>query len=832
MSKKEVRLDKFSPRPYQLPIMDALVNKGYRRILCILPRRAGKDITAFNLMIREAVSKVAVYYYIFPTYAQAKKVLWDSITNAGERFLDYIPKELIQSKNNQEMKIYLINGSLIQLVGSDKIDSLVGTNPQGVIFSEYALQDPAAYQFLSPILLANKGWAIFISCVSPNTLVIGQKGLQRIKTVSSSREEYSDLNLPIYGLGGFHNAEQFYYGGKQKTLKITLNSGYELECTPVHPIWNGFEWVQSKDLTVGDRIPIQYGQDVWGDGLKLPIDLEDIDTASLDFFYLLGLIHADGVYDTKKICITNRKDSEIIAFLHKMGFTTKDDKIHHELHSPQLCRILEYIGCKHKSIDKVFPERLFNCTKEEMRAFLQGIFDGDGSSYSQPEKFGAIKYTTSCKQFAKDLQVVLLNFGIVSSLFDEKNVKSAYNVRASGHFAYVFYTEIGFRLPHKQKNFEHLPESTYNESGNVYPLDEKRIEDYFIPKCRVSNKSRMTRRMIATLNHEKYHPYFKEVLSEKLFYSAIKSIEPSENEVFDFVIPETHSFVSNGFISHNTPRGKNHMWDLYNTALQSPSWFVQKLTVEDTKHIPLSDIEKERDEGLMSDDLIMQEYYTSFEMGVEGAYYTRYIDKMRHNNQIGAVPYDYGHVVHTVWDLGVRDSTCIIFFQIVGDTIKIIDCYEKTKEGLEHYIKILKSKDYIYGKHIAPHDIKVKEFGSGLTRLDKARQLGVDFTIAPSIRVVDGIEAVRTVLCRTWIDESKCAPLINALENYRQEFDPKRKIYKTTPLHNWASHFADCMRYLAISTNKLRGGLSAEEIDKNYMEVMYGYNSNLPKFFR
>ncbi len=158
-----VHLNKFIPRSYQLPILDAIENKGYKRVLAIMPRRAGKDLTAFNLCIRACVRKPCVIYYIFPTYAQAKKVIWDSVTNSGDRILDYIPESLVESKNAQEMKIRFKNGSLLQLVGSDNYDSLMGTNPQGVVFSEYALQDPRAYQYIRPILAANDGWALFIT---------------------------------------------------------------------------------------------------------------------------------------------------------------------------------------------------------------------------------------------------------------------------------------------------------------------------------------------------------------------------------------------------------------------------------------------------------------------------------------------------------------------------------------------------------------------------------------------------------------------------------------------------------------------------------------------
>ena len=156
-------LNDFKPRKYQLPILDAIENKGYKKVLAILPRRAGKDIVAWNIAIRQCIKKVCTVYYIFPTYSQAKKVIWNSITNEGKQFLDFIPRELIESKNSQEMKINFTNGSILQLIGSDNIDRIVGTNPYGCIFSEYALQDPRAYQFIRPILAANEGWALFIS---------------------------------------------------------------------------------------------------------------------------------------------------------------------------------------------------------------------------------------------------------------------------------------------------------------------------------------------------------------------------------------------------------------------------------------------------------------------------------------------------------------------------------------------------------------------------------------------------------------------------------------------------------------------------------------------
>lgn len=284
------------------------------------------------------------------------------------------------------------------------------------------------------------------------------------------------------------------------------------------------------------------------------------------------------------------------------------------------------------------------------------------------------------------------------------------------------------------------------------------------------------------------------------------------------------------FIS--TPRGKNHLYELYQIALHNPSnWFCLKLTLDDTQHISVREIDKERAEGIMSEDLIQQEYYTSFTMGVEGAYYAKYIDKMRLDGRIGDVPWESAFKVHTAWDLGVRDSTTIIFFQTVGTTVRIIDCYENSKEGLDHYIKLLESKPYIYGKHIAPHDIQVKEWGTGLTRIEKAKQLGIKFTVAPDLSIVDGIEAVRSSLGKVWIDKVKALPLIKALENYRQEFDAKKRVYKTVPLHDIYSHFSDSMRYLCISLPKTRDTLSAEELDKRFEESFAGPNAGMSRLF-
>lgn len=151
----------FQPRNYQLNLLRELDN-GKNRALIVWNRRSGKDKTCFNFMIKKAFEKIGTYFYFLPTYSQAKKVIWDNIDNDGFKMLDHIPQELIKSTNATELKIELRNGSVIQLIAADEFKkSGVGTNPIGVVFSEYSITDPEAWKFVSPILAVNGGWAIF-----------------------------------------------------------------------------------------------------------------------------------------------------------------------------------------------------------------------------------------------------------------------------------------------------------------------------------------------------------------------------------------------------------------------------------------------------------------------------------------------------------------------------------------------------------------------------------------------------------------------------------------------------------------------------------------------
>lgn len=403
----------WEPRDYQMPLWSFLENGG-KRAVAIWHRRAGKDLTALNWCITQAIERTGLYWHLLPTYNQGRKIVWDGMNREGRPFISHWPEELISNVNNTDMKLESVNGSVYQVVGTDWVDRLVGANPVGCIFSEYSLQDPRAWDLIRPILLENKGWALFIY----------------------------------------------------------------------------------------------------------------------------------------------------------------------------------------------------------------------------------------------------------------------------------------------------------------------------------------------------------------------------------------------------TPRGKNHgysLWKLAELNKDKGKWFSQILTINDTGVLTAEEINEEREAG-MSEELIQQEFYCSFEAGIPGAYYSAQILQARREGRICSVPIHMDVPVDTYWDLGMDDSMSIWFAQDVGREIHLIDYLESAGEGFPYYARQLRDRGYLYGRHYAPHDIKVRELGSGRSRRDSARKLGIDFQVSKKLRYKeDGIDAVRVIFSQCWFDAKRCARGIDALENYKKEYDDKKKTFIATPVRDWAKHGADAFETLAMN---------------------------------
>lgn len=436
---------RYALRSYQVPAWKYMqgTEEG-KRAVCVWHRRAGKDLFAINLIATKVFERVGTYWHLLPTYRQGRAIVWNGFTREGRKFLDAFPKELVESIHMNEMRVTFKNGSIYQVVGTDDVDNLVGTNPVGCVFSEYSLQDPKAFDYIRPILSENGGWAMFI--MTPRGKTHGWRLLKHAKDA-----------------GWFVDVRKAGSDGTKRDGKLFVNNGSQIE-----------------------------------------------------------------------------------------------------------------------------------------------VRDEDGS-----------------------------------------------------------------------------------------PV--------------ISDES----------------------------------------------------------------------------------------------------IENERKAG-MSEEMIQQEFYVSFESSIEGAYFAKEMTKAYADKRITKVPYDSKLPVNTYWDIGVGDATAIVFTQTYGMEVRVIDYYENSGEGLPHYIRVLKEKDYTYGSHFAPWDIEVREFSSGKSRLDIARGLGVKFKVTQKHAIEDGIEQSRSIFSRCYFDEEKCERLINALSCYCKEPLPTKfqknsdidgnKVFKDSPRHDWSSHAASAFRYMAWNT--------------------------------
>lgn len=443
--KLSIDLNIFKARDYQCSAFKAIEQDGYKRLIFVWSRRAGKDVMCWNIIIRQALLRVGNYFYVFPNKEQARNAIWDSITNDGKKFIDFIPKEIIKNINNVRMSIKLINGSNIQLMGAKTYNSMTGTNPKGIIFSEFAQSEPLALQYAIPIINANEGFIILQS----------------------------------------------------------------------------------------------------------------------------------------------------------------------------------------------------------------------------------------------------------------------------------------------------------------------------------------------------------------------------------------------------TPRGKNEFYKFFQIAQNNPdTWYSEVRTVDDLKHIDKKIIDSDIEMGIMSEDLVQQEYYCDFSLGVAGSFYAHYLDRMEIEERIGDILWDPSHPVHTSWDLGINDHTAIIMYQVIGQKICILEAYQNKDKGLEFYAKYLKEKPYQYGSHFVPHDARVRDLSTGIERIEKLRDLGIDAQVAPNVSIADGIEAVRTILPRMWINRSTSKDLILSLEHYRKEFDEKRQVYLERARHDRYSDMADSLRYLAITYKSTIEYMTQEDAKLLQYKNTYGNQYNMPKQLR
>jgi phage terminase large subunit len=249
-----------------------------------------------------------------------------------------------------------------------------------------------------------------------------------------------------------------------------------------------------------------------------------------------------------------------------------------------------------------------------------------------------------------------------------------------------------------------------------------------------------------------------------------------------------------------TPKGANHFKTLRDKAeLKTDDWHLLEFKASDTQILPQKELDAAFRE--MGEDKFMQEFECSFAAAVEGAYYGKMINDLTLKNRVTDIEVDGIAKTFCAWDLGIGDSTAIWVCQAVGQEVRLIDFVENHGVGLDYYVNWLRDHNYENATQLLPHDVNVRELGSGRSRKEMLEEAGLIIDVVPKLGVDDGIQAVRRMLPRCWFDH-KVKQGLDALRNYRRQYDEKRDVFFDKPVHDWCSHAADAFRYLAVGLDE------------------------------
>jgi len=258
-----------------------------------------------------------------------------------------------------------------------------------------------------------------------------------------------------------------------------------------------------------------------------------------------------------------------------------------------------------------------------------------------------------------------------------------------------------------------------------------------------------------------------------------------------------------------TPRGRNHAHAMFQHAERTPGWFCERLTAIDTGTLTSTQLQEALEEyqALYGADVgeaqFRQEYLCDWHAAILGAFYAREMKDVRDEGRVAPVQAIPGEPVHRAWDLGVGDDTSIWWFQPRGSQISILDHYAASGVGLEHYAGVIEARHkehgWRHGDDYVPHDAKIKEWGSGRTRVETMQAMGLRPLLVPHHSLDDGINAVRRTLPLCVFHPRTETGGLDALEQYRREWDDDKKAFRANAVHDWTSHPADAFRYLSMA---------------------------------
>ena len=438
-----------------------------------------------------------------------------------------------------------------------------------------------------PMLIASRGAA---KCITKDSICITNKGLLDITEIIGPTPRSMEriyLNDNAYGENGFNKIEYGWYNGKTKNTKITTNFGFSLEGTGDHPVRilkdGKIEWSHLEDIKIGDYTIILR------DKIDLPNNHPEI---TEDIAWWLGATTGDGqVSDPHSINFTNT-DPDIINKWISVGKKILNKEhcgktgITYRFSTVQGSKLVnEHFELNYKkSHDKAIPRKIRESGSKNIAAFLRGLFDTDGCVTNR----GAVEYCSVSEKMIDQVHSALLTFGIISkkrSFYSSCNGKKflAYKITITNINNIKLYDKyIGFDCGYKNIKLKNVLNKKSNPNKDIIPkqlITDKLLSlvkqardrgfiasnthsysyvrgllsSYRINKYEISYDTlNKILNILSEHSDIKEYQQCKDIYNKNYYYDRVVKIEESENDTYDVHIPNDHSFVSNGFISHNT----------------------------------------------------------------------------------------------------------------------------------------------------------------------------------------------------------------------------------------------------------------------------------------
>jgi len=766
----------WEPWEHQLPGWNAMMKRNIKRAVWVWHRRAGKDLTALNVLVCKALERVGVYWYVLPEYAQARKIIWGGQRDDGKKFIDHIPEELIKRKRDDTMFLELINGSTIHMIGSDKADSLVGTNPVGVIFSEYSIQNPKAWNLVRPILNANNGWAIFV--YTPRGYNHGFDLYEMAKKQEEKFPERWHVQLLTVD-----DTDKILVGDDGNWLKdedgnwirgpiVTEEMMDEDRATGMPE-----EMVQQEYYCFKPEAPV-----VTTVGIKPIGQIEPGDLVLTDknrYKPVKNIISRPYSGELVRIKSYGNNDDIICTPEHPIKLVDKSTQTY-RWEQAQNIQIGDRLTFPRVNLGKN------PIVKKEM-AQLIGWFIAEGSISNNQVNFTLNITEVSYQQ---EIQNLLTSLGYASKVYLNKKGNSQNIVVNSVELQQFLISTCGCGAKYKKIPFGLI--SSY----------EKEVFDCLMKGdgCIKTEASHKRQHLLSYATVSQSLAYQVQLLAHSLGYTAgISKRVSSPSQIQGRAIKPGEYYT----IQINQPKEATKM----GIHKYSVSGYVKEITREQYTG-------RVYNLSVLGDESYVvcgrSVHNCSFDAAMVGSYYGDLMTAARKEDRIGEFPYDERFPVHTCWDLGKADATSVWFMQIINKKLYWIDYQEWKGKSFQEIIKEVKEKPYVYGTHLGPHDLKVSDYTSRQSRWAIAKGLGIRFSIVPKLSIQDGIDAVRRVLPRSHFDREKAAQGIACLCQYQKTYDDVRKIYSDKPLHNWCSHGSDAFRTYAVGAHFIRENIEDE----------------------